>query len=115
MASLELDNTLAIPPTDSGTKEDVIITEIENGSASSTSPSIDDQDSDWFYPHPTDFKLSEVPIDEIRGLKVAIVGAGLTGITAGILMPAKVPGINLTIFEKNSNVVGIALLRIEGF
>lgn len=44
-------------------------------------------------------------IDEVRPLKVAVIGAGLAGINAGILLPAKVPGIKLTIFEKNSDVV----------
>lgn len=105
MASLELDDTLAIPPEDKGTAKDVIITEIENDSTNSSSPVTDDQDGDWVYPHPTDFKLTETPIDEIRELKVAVIGAGLSGITAGILLPAKVPGIKLTIFDKNSDVV----------
>jgi protoporphyrinogen oxidase len=41
----------------------------------------------------------------VRELKVAVVGAGLAGITAGVLLPAKVPGIKLTIFEKNNDVV----------
>lgn len=45
-------------------------------------------------------------IDKPRSLKVAIVGAGLTGILAGIILPAKVPGIELTIFEKNHDVAG---------
>lgn len=107
MASLELDDTLAIPPADAGTKKDVYVTEIENDSTNSSSPIAEDQDSDWIYPHPTDFKLTEAPIDEIRELKVAVIGAGLTGITAGILLPAKVPGINLTILDKNSDVVGL--------
>lgn len=44
-------------------------------------------------------------IDDVRELKVAVVGAGLAGINAGVLLPAKVPGIKLTIFEKNSDVV----------
>lgn len=44
-------------------------------------------------------------IDQVRPLKVAVIGAGLAGINAGILLPAKVPGIQLTIFEKNSDVV----------
>ena len=44
-------------------------------------------------------------IDEPRSLKVAIVGAGLAGISAGILLPAKVPGIRLTIYEKNGDMV----------
>lgn len=34
-----------------------------------------------------------------------MIGAGISGITAGILLPAKVPGIELTIYEKNSDVV----------
>ena len=44
-------------------------------------------------------------IDQVRPLKVAVIGAGLAGINAGILLPAKVPGIQLSIFEKNSDVV----------
>lgn len=34
-----------------------------------------------------------------------MIGAGISGITAGVLLPAKVPGIDLTIYEKNSDVV----------
>jgi len=37
---------------------------------------------------------------------VAVIGAGLSGITAGILLPAKVPGIKLQIFDKNPDVGG---------
>lgn len=48
-------------------------------------------------------------IDHVRELKVAVIGAGLAGINAGILLPAKVPGIKLTIFEKNSDVVSVLL------
>ena len=59
-----------------------------------------------YYPHPTSFKLSEHSIDEIRPLRVAVVGAGLSGISAGALLPVKVPGIQLTIFEKNADVSG---------
>jgi hypothetical protein len=44
-------------------------------------------------------------IDRAREIKVAVIGAGLSGISAGILLPAKVPGLQLTIFEKNSDVV----------
>ncbi|KAF6793386.1 4-hydroxyacetophenone monooxygenase [Colletotrichum sojae] len=43
-------------------------------------------------------------IDEPRELRVAVIGAGLSGVLAGILLPAKVPGIKLTIFEKNADV-----------
>ena len=53
----------------------------------------------------TEFKLENRPLDDVRALKVAVVGAGLSGILAGILLPVKVPEINLTIFEKNVDVV----------
>lgn len=51
------------------------------------------------------FELEDRYIDEPRSLKVVVIGAGLTGITAGALLPRKVPGIRLTIFEKNADVV----------
>lgn len=51
------------------------------------------------------FELEDRHIDEPRSLRVVVVGAGLTGVTAGVLLPAKVPGIKLTIFEKNADVV----------
>jgi hypothetical protein len=56
------------------------------------------------YPN-VSFQLEDRYIDEPRALRVVVIGAGLAGITAGILFPAKVPGINLTIFEKNEDVV----------
>jgi len=44
-------------------------------------------------------------IDEPRSLRVGVIGGGLAGILAGILFPAKVPNINLTIYEKNHDFV----------
>lgn len=44
-------------------------------------------------------------IDEPRPLRVAVIGGGMTGILAGILLPSKVPGIILTIYDKNSDFV----------
>lgn len=49
-------------------------------------------------------------VDEPRPLRVAVIGGGLSGILAGILLPAKVPGIELTIFEKNEDFVSEAVL-----
>ena len=49
-------------------------------------------------------------IDDVKPLRVAVVGAGLSGINAGILLPAKVPGIQLSIFEKNHDVVSAFIL-----
>lgn len=60
---------------------------------------------------PIEYPVSKIQIDathsidHVRELKVAVIGAGLAGIKAGILLPAKVPGIKLTIYEKNSEVV----------
>ncbi|KAF2146960.1 uncharacterized protein K452DRAFT_218241 [Aplosporella prunicola CBS 121167] len=61
--------------------------------------------SEWDPQHPP-LELEEHPIDEPKGIKVAVLGAGLSGVIAGALLPAKVPGIDLTIFEKNSDVGG---------
>lgn len=107
MASLELEAPLA--NNESKKQDNIFITEIENDSSTSSLPMPNGavSDEEWVYPHPTDFKLTEAPIDEPRALKVAVIGAGLTGITAGVLLPAKVPGINLTIFEKNADAVRI--------
>lgn len=44
-------------------------------------------------------------IDEYRPLRVAIIGGGLSGVLAGVLLPQKVPGIQLTIFDKNKDFV----------
>lgn len=52
------------------------------------------------------FELEEHPVDQVRPIKVGIIGAGLSGITAGILLPAKLPGLDLRIWDKNADVVG---------
>ncbi|GKT64669.1 4-hydroxyacetophenone monooxygenase [Colletotrichum tofieldiae] len=59
------------------------------------------------------FVLPEVSLldrhaDEPCHLRVTVIGAGIAGIVAGALLLAKVPGIELTIFEKNADVVGSA-------
>ncbi|ATY63543.1 FAD dependent oxidoreductase [Cordyceps militaris] len=51
-------------------------------------------------------------IDEPRALRVAVIGGGLAGITAGILLPAKVPNINLTIYDKNADFGGTWLENV---
>lgn len=56
------------------------------------------------YDRPLD-KLVDRHIDEPRSLKVVVIGGGLAGILAGVLLPKKVPGIELTIFEKNKDFV----------
>ncbi|KND89154.1 putative sterigmatocystin biosynthesis monooxygenase stcW [Tolypocladium ophioglossoides CBS 100239] len=51
-------------------------------------------------------------IDEPRPLRVAVIGGGLAGILAGILLPVKVPGIDLTIYEKNHEFGGTWLENV---
>lgn len=44
-------------------------------------------------------------IDEPRPVRVAVIGGGLAGVLAGVLLPKKVPGIQLIIYEKNADFV----------
>ncbi|PLN84787.1 FAD/NAD(P)-binding domain-containing protein [Aspergillus taichungensis] len=52
------------------------------------------------------FALEDHPIDRVRPVKVGIIGAGIAGITAGILLPAKLPGLDLRIYDKNPEAGG---------
>ena len=73
MASLQLDDIKAPPAV---SPEDVknagIVIEAVEAESSEASSSDEKQvkDDEWTYPHPTDFKISEHNIDEIRELKV---------------------------------------------
>ncbi|CAG9945695.1 unnamed protein product [Clonostachys rosea f. rosea IK726] len=51
--------------------------------------------------------LEEHPIDEYPRLRVVVVGAGISGITAGVLLPPKVPALDLVIYERNSDIGGV--------
>ncbi|SPO01827.1 related to monooxigenase [Cephalotrichum gorgonifer] len=52
-------------------------------------------------------KLEDHPIDAIRPLRVVVVGSGISGITAGIFLPVKVPEINLVIYERGDDIGGV--------
>ncbi len=49
--------------------------------------------------------IEEHAIDDVPSIKAILVGSGITGITAAILLPRKVPGLELTIYERNPEVV----------
>ncbi|KAL4756207.1 flavin-containing monooxygenase [Aspergillus foveolatus] len=52
------------------------------------------------------FQIEEHPIDQVRPIKVGVIGGGLSGITAGILLPVKLPGLDLRIYDKNADLGG---------
>lgn len=49
--------------------------------------------------------IEEHPIDEVPRLRVVVVGAGIAGVNAGILLPRKVPDIDLVILERHADLV----------
>lgn len=53
------------------------------------------------------FELEEHPVDQVRDIKVGVIGAGLSGVLAGALLPAKLPGLDLRIYDKNPDVVSL--------
>jgi hypothetical protein len=79
------------------------ITQTKDGASTAVRDGPDvDETSPYYNPR---LKLVDRFVDEPRPLRVGVIGAGLAGISAGILLPAKVPGIKLTIYEKNADVV----------
>ena len=58
--------------------------------------------------------LEEHPVDQPRALRAIIVGAGISGITSGILLPAKVPRLDLVIYERESDIVGRDEEKLQG-
>ncbi|EPQ56351.1 FAD/NAD P-binding domain-containing protein [Gloeophyllum trabeum ATCC 11539] len=56
--------------------------------------------------HPNGYKLGDFSIDECRPMRVVCIGAGFSGILAGIRFPQKVPNVDLTIYDKNPAIGG---------
>ncbi|TFK83063.1 FAD/NAD-P-binding domain-containing protein [Polyporus arcularius HHB13444] len=52
------------------------------------------------------YNPGEFCIDEYRPIRVVVIGAGFSGITAGIRFPQKIPKVDLTIYEKSAGVGG---------
>jgi hypothetical protein len=69
---------------------------------------VNDSAADYSTAQPQ-FELEEHPIDQVRPIKVGVIGAGLAGVTAGVILPAKLPGLDLRIWDKNSDVVCFVL------
>jgi ribulose 1,5-bisphosphate synthetase/thiazole synthase len=54
----------------------------------------------------TSFTINDTPIENLRPLKVIIIGAGYSGIYHGIRIPEKLRNVELVIYEKNAGVGG---------
>ncbi|KJZ72291.1 hypothetical protein HIM_08332 [Hirsutella minnesotensis 3608] len=56
--------------------------------------------------------LNDRFIDDPRPLRLAVIGGGLAGILAGILLPVKVPALTVVIYEKNDDFGGTWLENV---
>lgn len=56
--------------------------------------------------HSQSFKLYDHPIENLRPLKVIVIGAGYSGIYCGIRIPERLRNVDLVIYEKNAGVGG---------
>ncbi|KAF9469634.1 FAD/NAD-binding domain-containing protein [Collybia nuda] len=52
------------------------------------------------------FSLGNFSVDEARPMKVVVIGAGYSGITAGIRFRQRVKNVDLTVYESNAGVGG---------
>ncbi len=52
------------------------------------------------------FTIKDEPIENLRPLKVRVIGAGYSGIYLGIRIPQRLRTIDLQIYEKNEGVGG---------
>ena len=60
------------------------------------------------HPHPpSGFTLKAEPVENLRPLRVVVVGAGFSGIVAAIRIPEKLRNIDLTVYEKNEGLGGV--------
>jgi hypothetical protein len=56
-------------------------------------------------------RLEEHAIDDYPRIRAVVVGAGISGITAGVLLPAKVPALDLVIYERGDDIVSRSAVR----
>lgn len=53
------------------------------------------------------FTLGKEPVENLRPLRVVVVGAGFSGIVAAIRIPEKLRNVDLTVYEKNEGLGGV--------
>ena len=76
MASFQIDAIQAPTVTDPAElKEPTVVIEAADDSTLSSSDGSNASPSEWVYPHPTDFKISDHHIDRVRTLRVWTITA----------------------------------------
>jgi hypothetical protein len=56
--------------------------------------------------------LSRRAVDNLRPMKVIVLGAGMSGIIAGVFFPRQIENLELVIYDKNADLGGgMCLLR----
>lgn len=50
--------------------------------------------------------LKETPVENLRPMRVIVIGAGYSGIYCGIRIPQKLRNVELCIYDKNAGVGG---------
>ncbi|KAH6854618.1 hypothetical protein B0I37DRAFT_349914 [Chaetomium sp. MPI-CAGE-AT-0009] len=54
-----------------------------------------------------EFTIKDAPIENLRPLRVVVVGAGFSGILAAIRIPERLRNVELVVYEKNEGVGGV--------
>ncbi|EFW99731.1 monooxygenase-like protein [Grosmannia clavigera kw1407] len=53
------------------------------------------------------FTIKDEPVENLRPLKVRVIGAGFSGILAAIRIPQKLRNVDLVVYEKNAGLGGV--------
>jgi hypothetical protein len=53
------------------------------------------------------FSIKDAPVENLRPLRVVVVGAGFSGILAAIRIPERLRNVELVVYEKNEGVGGV--------
>lgn len=57
--------------------------------------------------HAKGFTIKDAPVENLRPLRVVVVGAGFSGILAAIRIPERLRNVELVVYEKNEGVGGV--------
>lgn len=55
---------------------------------------------------PVPFTLKDEPIENVRPMKVRVIGAGYSGIYMGVRLPQRIQNLDFAIYEKNDGIGG---------